>query len=63
MEPLRKIESASSLPRDIWIIGFVSFLINFSSIIIFTLSPSYLVSVLGVTTFSIGILQGTVDFI
>ena len=28
MEPLRKIESASFIPKDIWMIGFVSFLVG-----------------------------------
>lgn len=42
-------------------IGFASFLINVSSIIVFTISPSYLKDYLGVTTMGIGFIQGTID--
>lgn len=52
---------ASSIPKSIWMLGIVSFLINLSSIIIFTISPSYLIHILGVTTLGMGFLQGAVD--
>ncbi len=52
-----------SIPRSIWGLGFVSLLINLSSIIIFSLTPIYLTSVLGITTFTLGFYEGIVEFI
>ena len=61
MKDVFKYFAVSSIPKSIWMLGVVSFLINVSSIIVFTISPSYLIKVLGVTTLGMGFLQGTVD--
>ena len=53
--------SIFSLPKSIWGIGFVTLLVNLSSVIIFSLSPIYLTTVLGVSTFDLGILEGFVE--
>src|SRR3546814_279202 len=53
--------SVFSLPKSIWGIGLVTLLVNLSSVIIFSLSPIYLTTVLGVSTFNLGILEGFVE--
>ncbi len=53
--------SIFSLPKSIWGIGLVTLLVNLSSVIIFSLSPIYLTTVLGVSTFDLGILEGFVE--
>lgn len=53
--------SVFSLPKSIWGIGIVTLLVNLSSVIIFSLSPIYLTTVLGVSTFDLGILEGFVE--
>lgn len=50
-----------SIPRAIWIIGLAMFLINMSSVMIFSLSAVYLQSTLGVSTRLIGLLEGIVE--
>lgn len=52
-----------SIPRSIWGIGCVTLLMNMSTIIIFSLSPIYMTTVLGVTSFGVGIFEGAVEFI
>lgn len=52
-----------SIPKSIWGLGLVSLLINLSSVIIFSLTPIYLTSVLGITTLTLGFYEGIVEFI
>lgn len=54
---------ALRLPRSIWAIGLMTLLLNLSTVIIFSLSPLYLTQVLGVSTLSVGLLEGVVEFI
>ncbi len=51
----------SSIPPTVIAIGLVQFLINISSVIIFSLSAVYLKSILGVATGWIGFLEGAVE--
>ncbi|MBN9343881.1 MAG: hypothetical protein BGO76_00705 [Caedibacter sp. 38-128] len=53
--------SVFALPKSIWSIGLVTLLVNLSSVIIFSLSPIYLTTILGVSTFNLGILEGVVE--
>ena len=54
---------AIQLPKSIWAIGIMTLLINFSTVIIFSLSPLYLTKVLGVSALGIGLLEGVVEFV
>ncbi len=49
------------IPKTVWAVGFVTLLMNVSTIIIFSLSPLYLTSVLGISMISLGILEGAVE--
>jgi len=57
MAPLQP--APPSLPRGIWILGFVSLLMDISSELIHSLLPIYLVSVLGASALMIGLIEGT----
>lgn len=48
----------SQLPTSIWILGFVSMLMDISSEIIHSLLPLFLTTSLGVSAFVIGIIEG-----
>lgn len=54
-------KSRRSIPGVIFAIGLVQFLINISSVMIFSLSAVYLKSILGVPTGWIGFLEGAVE--
>ncbi len=49
------------LPRNVWAIGVATLLMNSSTIIIFTLSPLYLTTILRVDHLSLGIIEGVVE--
>lgn len=57
-----KCDKLFKIPYMIWIIGVSALLTNFSSIIVFSLTPIYLTQVFGITTFHLGILEGIVEF-
>lgn len=50
-----------ALPKTIWAMGIVTLFMNMSSIIIFSLSPLYLTTVLGVSIAGVGMLEGIVE--
>jgi len=49
------------LPAGIWVLGFVSLLMDISSEIIHSLLPVYLLSVLGVGALTIGLIEGAAE--
>ena len=49
------------LPTGIWILGFVSLLMDISSEIIHSLLPIYLVSVLGASALMVGLIEGAAE--
>src|SRR5690242_4276837 len=49
------------LPRSIWALGFVSMLMDISSEMIHALLPIYLVTVLGTSTLTVGIIEGIAE--
>lgn len=49
----------SRLPRSIWALGFVSLFMDVSSEMIHALLPVFLVSVLGASTVTVGLIEGT----
>jgi MFS family permease len=61
MKAEKNQKKISLIPLTIWAIGFVTLLMNLSSIVVFSLSPIYLTSVLGVTNLGIGIFEGAVE--
>lgn len=53
--------SKTRLPTGIWILGFVSLLMDVSSEIIHSLLPIYLVSVLGASALLVGLIEGAAE--
>lgn len=51
----------SALPRGIWVLGFVSMLMDVSSEMIHALLPVYLVTVLGASTLTVGFIEGVAE--
>lgn len=49
------------LPRGIWALGFVSMFMDLSSEMIHALLPVYLVTVLGASTFTVGLIEGLAE--
>lgn len=49
------------LPRGIWVLGFVSLLMDVSSEMIHSLLPLFLVGTLGVSAFALGLLEGVAE--
>jgi len=49
------------LPRAIWVLGFVSMLMDISSEMIHALLPVYLVTVLGTSTLTVGFIEGIAE--
>lgn len=49
------------IPTSIWVLGFVSLLMDVSSELIHSLLPVFLVTVLGVSAFAIGVLEGVAE--
>jgi MFS family permease len=54
-------ERASQIPAGIWALGFVSMLADISSELVHSLLPVFMVSVLGASVFSVGVLEGTAE--
>src|SRR4029079_362625 len=50
-----------ALPRGIWVLGFVSMLMDISSEMIHALLPVYLVTVLGASTLTVGFIEGIAE--
>ena len=55
------ITAWKSVPRGIWALGFVSMLMDISSEMIHALLPIYLVTVLGASTLTVGIIEGVAE--
>ena len=49
------------IPTGIWVLGFVSMLMDISSEMIHSLLPIYLVTVLGTSTLTVGIIEGVAE--
>ncbi|QND44687.1 MFS transporter (plasmid) [Rhizobium lusitanum] len=52
---------SSGLPTGIWVLGFVSMLMDISSEMIHALLPIYMVTVLGTSALSVGIIEGIAE--
>ena len=51
----------SQIPRGIWVLGFVSLLMDISSEIIHSLLPLFMVTILGTSVFAVGIIEGLAE--
>jgi MFS family permease len=49
------------MPRAIWVLGFVSLLMDVSSELIHSLLPVFMVSALGASAFSVGLIEGAAE--
>jgi MFS family permease len=54
-------EALNKIPREIWALGFVSMLMDISSELIHSLLPVFMVSFLGASAFTIGLIEGTAE--
>lgn len=52
---------ASLIPREIWVLGLVSMLMDISSEMIHSLLPVFMVSVLGASVFAVGVFEGIAE--
>lgn len=50
-----------SIPRSVWAISIIAFLLNMSSIIVYVVAPSYMTGMLGISMMSLGIIEGLVE--
>lgn len=53
--------SRASIPSGIWVLGFVSMLMDISSEMIHAILPIYLVTVLGTSTLTVGFIEGIAE--
>lgn len=53
--------SAPSIPRGVWVLGFVSLLMDVSSELIHSLLPVFMVSALGASVLLVGIVEGVAE--
>jgi MFS family permease len=60
-EPSVKSAGLRDIPRGVWALGFVSMFMDISSEMIHALLPVYLVSVLGMTMTTVGIIEGIAE--
>ena len=49
------------IPKSVWVLGFVSMLMDISSEMIHSLLPLYMVTVLGASAFTVGIIEGVAE--
>jgi MFS family permease len=59
--PLSPPTSTSALPRTVWVLGFVSLLMDISSEMIHSLLPLYLTVGLGASALTVGIIEGVAE--
>src|ERR1700687_2304801 len=53
--------SLAQIPRGVWVLGFVSMLMDISSEMIHALLPVYLVTVLGASMVTVGVIEGIAE--
>jgi len=58
MAEMHKQNHTHQIPLSIWMLGFVSMLMDISSELIHSLLPVFLVSVLGASAFTVGLIEG-----
>jgi len=58
---IRDEQTVRKIPLSIWVLGFVSMLMDISSELIHSLLPVFLVSVLGASALTVGLIEGTAE--
>ncbi|MFT4583466.1 MAG: MFS family permease [Gammaproteobacteria bacterium] len=58
---LKSISTASRIPTAIWVLGFVSMLMDISSELVHSLLPVFLVSGLGASALTVGLIEGVAE--
>ena len=51
----------SQIPRGVWVLGFVSMLMDISSEMVHSLLPLFMVTVLGTSVFTVGLIEGMAE--
>ena len=51
----------SQIPRGVWVLGFVSMLMDISSEMVHSLLPMFMVTVLGTSVFTVGLIEGMAE--
>ena len=59
--PPRSPTTLSQLPKTVWVLGFVSLLMDVSSEMIHSLLPMFLVTVLGASALTVGLIEGAAE--
>ena len=57
----RTTASSTAMPRGVWVLGFVSMLMDIASEMIHSLLPLFLVTALGSSVFAVGLLEGLAE--
>ena len=63
IEATRPDRRRPAIPRGVWVLGFVSLCMDLSSEMVHALLPLYMVTVLGASTFFVGIVEGVAEAI
>ena len=63
MRPLRSTRHLAGLPPAIWVLGFVSLLMDISSEMIHSLLPLFMVGTLSASTIAVGLIEGLAESI
>lgn len=61
MPPARTPNPLRQIPGGIWVLGFVSMLMDISSEMIHSLLPMFMVTVLGTSVFTVGVIEGLAE--
>jgi MFS family permease len=59
--PDQKPSVLDQIPRGVWVLGFVSMLMDISSEMVHSLLPMFLVTVLGTSAFTVGLIEGLAE--
>lgn len=59
--PILKLTTLRQIPTGIWVLGFVSMLMDISSEMIHSLLPLFMVTTLGVSAFTVGLIEGLAE--
>ncbi|MES2190156.1 MAG: MFS transporter [Pseudomonadota bacterium] len=57
----KNVSSLKQIPSGIWVLGFVSMLMDISSEMVHSLLPMFMVGALGVSAFTVGIIEGLAE--
>ncbi len=58
---MNKKQTQPSIPRGVWVLGFVSLLMDVSSEMIHSLLPLFMVTTLGISVLSVGVIEGLAE--